>query len=74
MTPKKPSLLNTSQRIQHVFICSGTPQHVSPGFAVLKAATPGTCPTCGKPVTDCTKEPIGQFYFAFTRSDLGAPS
>jgi hypothetical protein len=65
------SLMNTSQRIQHVFGCSGAPVHVHPGFAVLRTKTGNTCPTCGKPVTDITDTPLGQSYFAFARPDLG---
>jgi hypothetical protein len=66
----KQSLLNTSQRIQHVFGCTGEEVHVHPGFAILQTQDGKTCPTCGAPVNDITKTPLGMAYFAHSRPDL----
>lgn len=69
----KPSLLDTSKRLLHVFACTGPTTHVHPGFAILVTGKL-TCPTCGAEVTDITETPLGKAYFAFGRPDLGAKS
>ena len=63
-------LLNTSQRIQHVYICNGTPQHVHTGIAITRHGK-FECPTCKAEIRDATDDPIGKAFFAFTRTDLG---
>lgn len=65
--------LNTSQRIQHVYGCTGETMHVHPGQALLLTSRL-TCPTCGAEVTDITNTPLGQAYFAFARPDLTKPT
>ena len=68
---KKPDLLNTSQKIFHVFGCVGNELHVTSGFALLASGKGSVCPKCGAEVTDITHTPLGQAYFAFGRPDLG---
>lgn len=62
--------LNTSQNIRHVFGCKGTPLHVTLGKQLLQTNSL-RCPYCGAEVSDITKSPLGQAYFAFARPDLG---
>ena len=66
--------MTTSQRIYHIFACTGTPTHVHTGTALLKSGDAKTCPVpgCNKPVADITNTPLGQSYFAFARPDMGA--
>jgi len=64
--------MDTSQQINHVFLCSGTPAHVSPGLSLLRAGDITKCPQCGAPVQDCTNTLIGKSFLAFagfTRED-----
>jgi hypothetical protein len=65
------TLLDTSKRIYHVFICSGHPSHVSNGFRLLATQQGLTCPDCGMPVKDITEAELGKAFFAFSRPDLG---
>jgi hypothetical protein len=66
-------LFDTSQRIRHVFGCTGDPIHIFPGLTLAKINTGKlVCPTCGKPVHDITNTPLGQSYFERARPDLGA--
>lgn len=67
--PTKPHM-DTSQRIRHVYACNGTPLHVTSGFQLLQTNSL-RCPYCGAEVSDITKTPLGQAYFAFARPDLG---
>jgi hypothetical protein len=69
-TDKKPTF-DTSQRIFHVFGCTGPFMHLVPGFAVLQTNS-SHCPYCGADVQDVTNTPVGKAYFAQTRPDLGA--
>lgn len=69
--PPKPPM-DTSQRIFHVFGCTGSPMHVYSGFVLLRAGDIKKCPDCARPVVDITDTPLGQAYFAFTRPDLSA--
>jgi len=71
MSDKKTNLLNTSQRIFHVFACSGKELHVTSGFALLASGKGSVCPKCGAAVEDITHTPLGKAYFAFARPDLG---
>jgi hypothetical protein len=64
----RPSM-DTSQRIRHVFACTGETVHVHPGFAILLTGQK-VCPTCGMPVYDITETPLGLAYYAFARPDL----
>jgi hypothetical protein len=65
------TLLDTSKKIYHVFLCSGQPSHVSNGFRLLATQQGLTCPDCGMPVKDVTETPVGKFFFAVSRPDLG---
>ena len=72
MSDTKPTL-DTSQRIRHVFACNGPTVHVHPGMALLiNGNQKPVCPTCGAAVQDVTNSLLGQSYFAFARTDLGA--
>lgn len=66
-------ILDTSQKVLHVFACKGETVHVFPGVELLRFGKK-ECPTCGKPVADITETPLGQSYFAFARPDLGKQS
>ena len=72
MPPKKPNLLDTSQRIYHIFGCDGSFMHLTPGQSLLQTGNATRCPYCGATVRDMTDTPIGQAYFAQARPDLGA--
>jgi hypothetical protein len=70
--PKQTPHLDTSQQIKHVFICSGTPAHIMPGFALLRAGSLENCPHCGASVRDCTDSFVGKCFLkfaGFTRED-----
>jgi len=69
MTDKAP-LLNTSQRIMHVYICAGLTPHVHTGIAIARHGK-FECPTCKAEIRDATNTPVGQAFFAHTRPDLG---
>jgi hypothetical protein len=64
-------ILNTSQRLQHVYGCTGQTMHITTGTAILQHGEM-KCPTCNAPVQDITNTPVGKSYFAFGRPDLGA--
>ena len=63
--------MDTSQRINHVFACQGTPMHLTPGYKLLRAGDISKCPDCGQDVYDASETPVGQAYIAFARIDLG---
>jgi hypothetical protein len=70
-TPNSRPHMDTSQRINHVFGCSGSQMHIMPGVSLLKAGDTSKCPTCGATVQDITGTLVGQAYIAFARLDLG---
>lgn len=70
-TPTPENDLNTSQQLRHVFLCSGSPAHITPGITLLRSGNLDKCPQCGAPVHDCTNSFLGQSYLAFARLDLG---
>jgi len=65
-----PKLLNTSQKIFHIFACDGETQHFHTGQAILRFGEK-KCPTCGTEIHDATNEPAAKDYYAMTRPDLG---
>lgn len=64
-------LLDTNQRINHVFACKSETPHFTPGFKLLRAGDIKHCPSCGAEVYDATNTANGQFYIAIARIDLG---
>jgi len=66
----KPKNFNTSQKVKHVFACTGSQVHVFPGKELLRVGKL-ECPECGTPINDITETTLGKAYFAFVRPDLG---
>lgn len=71
MNEQTQPLLDTNHRINHVYGCRGTTLHLTPGFKLLQSGQIKKCPQCGAELYDATNTPVGQYYIAFARADLG---